>query len=113
MKRSRPRSLEERLAVVLGFGSMASLALMVAGFALLVGRHADASTAALVGETGASSIGASVILVGVALLIATPVCRVLVTLVASLRGHDRVFAVLNTMVLIIVGAALWLGHRSG
>lgn len=105
-------SLEERLAVVLGFGSMASLAFMVAGFALLVARHAGAgtSTAELVRETGASSIGASVILAGVALLIATPVCRVVITLVTSLSRQDRVFAVLNTLVLVIVGAALWMGH---
>lgn len=85
---------------------------MVAGFALLVARHATASTDVLVRETGASSIGASLILVGVALLIATPVCRVLVTLVASLRRDDRVFAVLNAIVLVIVGAALWMGHLS-
>jgi len=53
--------------------------------------------------------GQSIVLVGLLLLIATPVARVAVSIIAFAMQKDRVYVVITTLVLALLIVALMLG----
>jgi len=54
----------------------------------------------------------AVIMLGVFLLILTPVLRVVVSIYAFYKEHDMLYVVITTLVLIILMFAMFMGYRS-
>ncbi|APU72481.1 membrane protein [Companilactobacillus crustorum] len=54
----------------------------------------------------------AVIMLGVFLLILTPVLRVVVSIYAFYKEHDNLYVIITTIVLIILMIAMFLGYRS-
>jgi uncharacterized membrane protein len=108
-------ALERRLSRLLSLGSWTSLAFLVAGLAVLFGGGDidGRSTADLVAGVDVGGAGAGLIIAGVVLMIATPVCRVVVTLVDNAGRRDWRFVACNVVVLLLIAAALWTGHAAG
>lgn len=52
----------------------------------------------------------AVLMTGIFLLILTPVLRVVVSIYAFIKEHDTLYAVITTVVLIILGAAMIIGY---
>lgn len=57
--------------------------------------------------------GSSVVMAGLLVLIATPILRVAVSIVAFLQMRDRVFAGITTVVLLLLVTSLSLGRAGG
>jgi uncharacterized membrane protein len=57
--------------------------------------------------------GRSVVILGLLLLIATPVMRVAVSIIAFLYERDRVFAIITTVVLMLLLLSFFLGRVKG
>ena len=54
----------------------------------------------------------AVIMLGVFLLILTPVLRVVVSIYAFYKEHDNLYVIITTIVLVILMFAMFLGYRS-
>lgn len=52
----------------------------------------------------------AVLMTGIFLLILTPVLRVVVSIYAFIKEHDTLYAVITTVVLFILGAAMIIGY---
>ena len=123
-------AIEIRISRVLRAGVAISLALIVAGTVVSFLRHPDYvdSTRALerLTEPGTapSTIGAvveglrggrgqAVVMVGLFVLILTPIARVTMSLALFLRERDRAFSVLTAAVLGLILLSILLGRVSG
>ena len=54
----------------------------------------------------------AVIMLGVFLLILTPVLRVVVSIYAFYKEHDNLYVIMTTIVLVILIFAMFMGYRS-
>lgn len=54
----------------------------------------------------------AVIMLGIFLLILTPVLRVVVSIYAFYKEHDKLYVIITTVVLIILIFAMLMGYRS-
>ncbi len=111
---------------LLRFGLLVSAALVAAGAAIFLARHGGETAAYRVfrgvprdyREVGgilkatAGFHGRGFIMAGLILLIATPVARVVFSVVAFLREGDHVYvAVTATVLAILLFSVFWLGLR--
>jgi uncharacterized membrane protein len=71
--------------------------------------HSYPSTLRAVLEGTAEGRGQAVVMLGVLLLIATPVARVAVSIVVFLIERDRLYAAITTMVLLLLLLSFLLG----
>ncbi len=112
---STDAALERHIVIVLRCGTQVSVALMAVGFVVIVlPRNGDTGAIASLLRVGLTEhIGSQIALVGVAVLIATPIARVVLTFASLLRQRDFLFAVFNAAVLLMFLASLWVGHTSG
>lgn len=60
----------------------------------------------------ASGKSYAVIMLGVFLLILTPVLRVVVSIYAFYKEHDNLYVIITTIVLVILMFAMFMGYRS-
>lgn len=60
----------------------------------------------------ASGKSYAVIMLGVFLLILTPVLRVVVSIYAFYKEHDTLYVVITSIVLVILMFAMFMGYRS-
>jgi uncharacterized membrane protein len=90
--------LEVLVGRVLRTGAIASATMLAAG--LLLQNAAPAS-----------SVGVSLIQVGLIILMATPVARVVTSVIQYIAERDWVFVGLTMSVLIILLGSLWFGIR--
>ncbi len=122
--------LEALISTLLRTGISISMALIVAGTAVSFIHHPDyASSAAalqrlthpgnaphdvpeVVAGIGALR-GQALVMLGLLALMATPVLRVVVSLVSFLRSGDRAFALLTSLVLVLLLLSLALGGAAG
>ena len=108
------RPLEQALSKVLSAGSLLSLALFAVVIAVFLSdpvvRGEDVG-ALLAHPPG--GVGRVVAFVACALLVATPVARVVVTFVVFVRRRDLVFVAWNAIVLAVIAAAIVLGRAAG
>lgn len=123
----RRRAVESVLGNLLSAGVIASLVVTVAGMVLLFAQHPDYLSAGhdigqVVGTgqgyphtpltvfRGALALeGKAVIMLGILLLIATPVMRVIASIAAFAFQRDWIFTSITTAVLLILLLSFWLG----
>lgn len=125
------RRVERIISGLLRSGVVTSLVLMLAGTLIsffrshrygeshddlvrLIGKEGDFphSLAWLLEGLG-SLRGQSLIVLGLVILIVTPVLRVMVTIVAYLIERDRIFVLLSSIVLALLILSMVLGNYSG
>ena len=129
--RSEPTATEKIISTVLRTGVFSSAALVVLGTIVTFIRHPDYVTSmeqqrqlkgGLISfPTSVPGIlhglahfdGNAIVMGGLLILIATPVLRVAISIVAFLQMHDRVFAVITTIVLALLITSLSLGKAGG
>ncbi len=127
----RVRRTELMISNLLRAGVLLSLFLVVAGTAVTFGHHpgyltsGDQLDGLLNGSGGyptslgdiagglASFQGRAIVMLGLLVLIATPVVRVAVSIVAFMQLGDRAFAAITTVVLVLLLVALVLGKAGG
>lgn len=127
----RVRRTELLISNLLRAGVLLSLFLVVAGTAVTFGHHpgyltsGDQMDGLLNGSGGyptslgdiagglASFQGRAIVMLGLLVLIATPVVRVAVSIVAFVQLGDRAFAAITTVVLVLLLVALVLGKAGG
>lgn len=127
----RVRRTELLISNLLRAGVLLSLFLVVAGTAVTFGHHpgyltsGDQLDGLLNGSGGyptslgdiagglASFQGRAIVMLGLLVLIATPVVRVAVSIVAFVQLGDRAFAAITTVVLVLLLVALVLGKAGG
>jgi uncharacterized membrane protein len=122
--------LEVLISALLRAGISVSLALIVAGTVVSFVHHPDyvRSAEALarltrpgmaprdlhdVGAGLAGLRGQALVMLGLLVLMATPVLRVAVSLVSFLRSRDRAFTLLTSAVLVLLLLSLFLGKAGG
>ena len=122
--------MEIWLSRILRGGVIASSLLILAGIALVFAHHPDYATGRVamdavlkqlaapqsVGEVVAGlgrGEGRAVIVVGLGLLIATPMARVAVSLLIFLRQGDWKFVLITGIVLVLLLVSFWLGRAVG
>ena len=127
---SGKRSLEDRLGWLLVGGVAISMTLVVAGTVISFLHHPDYlwSRSALERLTGGAAAprslrvvfaalanlrGQALVMVGLLLLVSTPVARVVVSLVAFARARDRIYVALTSAVLLLLTLSLLLGRAGG
>ena len=93
MKQSGP--LERRLAAVLNLGTWVAFWVIAAGLLVLI-LHPG-------------SLGEIVMTVGIAIIVALPVLRVIVMLQHFVRAREGSFAALCALVLLIIAASVVVG----
>jgi uncharacterized membrane protein len=127
----RVRAVEIMISTILRTGVLASLALVVAGTVLSFAHHpayfsspaelqrlthADGffphTLGAIIAGTGHLQ-GESLIMLGLLLLIATPVVRVAASIFAFIYQRDRIFVLITCTVLILLLASFFLGKTGG
>jgi len=86
------RNIEDRIGLVLTAGSLLSTALLALGLVLLVTRGAPA--------------GSILIQTGLVIVLATPIVRVLVSLVGFAQQRDWRFVLLTLAVLGVLAASV-------
>lgn len=123
------RRLEVAVGVLLRCGTFGSLAIMLLGAIVTLAQHPEyidhGGGLAAIREPHAVARslpamfaglsrgeGGAIMLLGLLLLVATPVARVLISALAFLRLGDRTFAALTTLVLLLLIASFLLG-KSG
>jgi uncharacterized membrane protein len=125
MKLRDINSVELAISEILRWGIRISLVLLIAGTILSFasGNYETADMQRLMGIRGegfpvttdwlfhglARLDGAAVIVLGLAILIATPVLRVAVAVLAFIVEKDRVYAAISAFVLLLVCASFFLG----
>ena len=127
---STDHGLELLISALLRAGVSISLALVVIGTVVSFVHHPDyaRSSEALarltrpgmaphdlrqVGAGLASVRGQAIVMLGLLVLMVTPVLRVAVSLVSFLRNRDRAFALLTSAVLLLLVLSLLLGKAGG
>jgi uncharacterized membrane protein len=118
------RRMERWLGGMLASGVWLSVALVTAGVALAL-RRGDVPAAALLRPTGrvtspawlladlAAGGGTGLIVLGLFVLIATPVLRVAASAGLFARQGDRLYAVITTVVLALLLGSFLLGTAAG
>lgn len=123
-------SIEVRISHVLRAGVALSLALIVAGTLVSFLRHPDyldsarALTRLTEPGTAPHTLGAvlsgllrgrgqAVVMLGLMVLMLTPIVRVAMSLVLFLRERDRAFSAITALVLLLILASMLLGRVSG
>lgn len=129
-KDGQVRAIERLIGRLLRIGVNASLVLIVLGsiisFARPAGHQTAADLAALTGPAGefprsirwlAAGLrqldGQAIIVLGLLILIATPVLRVAVSVVAFVRQRDRAFVIITSLVLALLILSFVLGRAAG
>jgi uncharacterized membrane protein len=122
--------LELLISALLRAGISISLALIVAGTVVSFAHHPDYTRSAealarltrpgmaprdlrAVGAGLGAFRGQALVMLGLLVLMATPVLRVAVSLVSFVRSGDRAFAVLTSAVLLLLLLSLLLGRAGG
>jgi uncharacterized membrane protein len=123
----RVHQVELLISHVLRFGVGISLLVVVIGIGLNFSRHHEyfssrqemhrlsgdqavfPHTLSAVFRGAARGDGESIIMVGLVLLIATPVLRVAISIFAFAFQHDRIFVVITSIVLILLLVSFFLG----
>jgi uncharacterized membrane protein len=120
-----PKAVERIVAKVLRAGVIASSSIILLGLALLVAGGAQADSSLIDRATpmrrslGSIASGllrldpASVISFGLLALIATPICRVLVSIVAFAIEGDRRYVIITALVLAILAVSVLMGNAAG
>jgi uncharacterized membrane protein len=127
----RVRKVELAISMLLRVGVVASLFIVVFGTALSFVHHPEymRSRAELQRLTRPGAAfprtpgqvwrglrelsGQAVVIVGLLLLVATPVMRVAVSILAFVYQKDRVFTIITTIVLILLLLSFFLGRVEG
>jgi uncharacterized membrane protein len=128
---ARVRRVELLISTLLRVGVTVSLVIIVAGTLLSFAHHpgyvSSASELARLTTPGAAfphtleqvraglrqGRGQAVVVVGLLLLIATPVARVAVSILGFLYQRDRAFALITLAVLVLLLLSFWLGRVEG
>lgn len=108
---SGDRATRRIVAAVLAGGVYGSVVLMLLGAALAASAPAAAAPPRTGGELlrgVAAGQGSAVMQLGVALLIATPVLRVLASALAFVRERDWVYVAVTTAVLALLAVSVLL-----
>jgi uncharacterized membrane protein len=113
--------IQQAIGLMLRAGVLLSALVVVVGGAVFLLRHGRElpdyrsfrgqprdfrEIVGIVGDAGSGS-GRGIILLGLLMLVATPVLRVAFTAVAFLRERDRIFAAVALIVLAALGVALF------
>jgi uncharacterized membrane protein len=125
---ARLKRVELFLSLILRTGVIVSFIVIVAGTALAFARQNEYAATpealrhltepgaayprtlrAIVSES-AQFRGPALIMLGLLLLVATPVIRVAASVVVFALQRDRVFVALTLIVLVLLLTALWLGR---
>lgn len=128
---ARTRKIELVISILLRAGVVVSLLVVIAGMVVSFVHHpgylssgkdlsyltttggavpktlSDVWTGALAGR------GQAIVAMGLLLLVATPVLRVAVSIVAFLAEKDRLFAVITAVVLLLLLLSFLLGRAGG
>ena len=129
MSDSPDARLEHLISALLRAGISVSLTLIFAGTVVSFVHHPDYTNSAEalarltrpgmaphdlreVGAGLATIRGQAIVMLGLLVLMATPVLRVAVSLVSFLRSRDRAFALLTSAVLFLL-LSLFLGKAGG
>jgi uncharacterized membrane protein len=123
----RVHQVELLISHVLRFGVVISLLVVVVGTAVSFSHHPAyfSSTAEMHRLSGDKAVfphtlgdvlrqaargeGAAIVMVGLVLLIATPVLRVAISIFAFAFQRDRIFVVITSIVLILLLVSFFLG----
>ena len=128
-----PWTLPRAVAAVLRGGMVASLVTMTAGTVLTLAVPSSARSAAAAlrrlrrGQPGspfphtigsilggaARGHGPALVMLGVLLLVATPILRVAVSVAAFARERDRAFSLITTVVLLVLLTSFLVGWAAG
>ena len=117
----RDQRVERVIGALLRVGVLASIAVAILGMALYLGRHGkhvadfrvfhgqpfDLRAAAGIVRAAFGGDRAAVIQLGVVILIATPVARVLLSLLVFARERDATYVVVTAIVLIVLLGGLF------
>lgn len=127
---ARVSRIERTIGHLLRWGVVASLLLLIAGTALNAAQgqygHTAADTQRLTAASGAFPAhdlpwlfnglrerdGQPLIVLGLLLLIATPVARVIVSIVAFALSRDWPFVLITAIVLALLGVSFAIGEAS-
>ena len=127
----RVRAVEIMISTILRTGVLASLTLIVAGTVLSFFHHpaffsspaelqrlihADGNFPRTLGAiiTGSGRLhGPSFVMLGMLVLIATPVFRVAASVFAFIYQRDRIFVIITCTVLLLLLASFFLGKTGG
>lgn len=127
----RVRRAELLISNLLRYGVLASLAVIALGVTLTFARHPEyvhdpammervrhvnghfPRTLGAVGRGLATLQGEAVVMLGLLLLIATPVARVALSLLVFARLRDRRFVLITAVVLALLLASFLLGKAAG
>lgn len=127
----RVRQVELLISVLLRVGVSISLTVVVLGTIFTFAHHRDylSSRTALPEITGDAAKfprtigqvvagvrdlqGRSIVLLGLLLLIATPVLRVAVSIFAFVYEHDRTYVIITSIVLALLLVSFVLGRAEG
>ena len=130
-ERTHARRVELVISMLLRVGVATSLTVIVAGTVLSFVHHPDYASApgalAHLTQPGAAfprslsqvlaglraERGQAVVVLGVLLLIATPVLRVAASIVGFIYQRDRIYMVITSVVLALLLLSFWLGHAAG
>ena len=117
----RDQRVERVIGVLLQAGVLASIAVALLGMALYLGRDGkhvadfrvfrgepfDLRSAAAIVRAAFGGDRAAVIQLGVLILIATPVARVVLSLLAFARERDATYVAVTAIVLVVLLAGLF------
>ena len=117
----RDQRVERVIGVLLQAGVLASIAVALLGMALYLGQDGkhvadfrvfrgepfDLRSAAAIVRAAFGGDRAAIIQLGVLILIATPVARVLLSLLAFARERDATYVLVTAIVLIVLLAGLF------
>jgi uncharacterized membrane protein len=129
--REKSRQVELAISYLLRIGVMASLAVVVIGTIVTFAHHPDylssktelrrltARDAAFpesVSDSAKAAVegqGRGIVILGLLLLIATPVMRVAVSIIGFVYEKDWIFVVITTTVLVLLLFSFVLGRAEG
>jgi uncharacterized membrane protein len=129
--RARVRRVELAISALLRVGVIVSLAIIVAGTILSFVHHptyvSSAAELARLTKPGAAfphtlaqvlaglreGRGQAVVVLGLLVLIATPVARVAVSILGFFYQRDRAFVIFTSVVLALLLLSFWLGRVEG
>jgi hypothetical protein len=98
------RMLEHQLSIVLRYGTWLACAVIASGIGWSLLAEAPGTPAAATAPT-------RLVAIGIAMLLALPVVRVMLMAVAFARERDYLFVGLASLVLAVIGFGLLLGSR--
>lgn len=128
---AHPEATERLISSILRAGVLLSATLVIIGTAITFIHHGSYFTSSddLTGlkdgslgfPTSFASIirglghfeGRSIVMTGLLVLVATPIMRVAVSIVAFMQVRDRTFVIITSIVLILLLASLTLGKAGG